>query len=151
MLVFQRHVGPGRVVVHQSEAIPTAWCSVRARNSRRYAWIGARPGGAGVPSANRSIIVTDGMAYGVQSSFLVKRESGRIQFSTEKYNLTSSNSFKAQGISNPKAIDISQHYAEADKEKKNPKGVTVSFKSGTLDKKGDWVPKSVNNPVVAPP
>ena len=91
------------------------------------------------------------MAYGVQSSFLVKRESGRIQFSTEKYNLTSSNSFKAQGISNAKAIDISQHYAEADKEKKNPKGVTVSFKSGTLDKKGDWVPKSVNNPVVAPP
>ena len=44
------------------------------------------------------------MAYGVQSSFLVKRESGRIQFSTEKYNLTSSNSFKAQGISNAKAI-----------------------------------------------
>ena len=91
------------------------------------------------------------MAYGVQSSFLVKRESGRIQFSTEKYNLTSSNSFKAQGISNAKAIDISQHYAEADKEKKNPKGITLSFKSGTLDKKGDWVPKSVNNPVVAPP
>ena len=35
---------------------------------------------------------------------------------------------------------------DADKEKKSPKGITVSFKSGTLDKKGDWVPKSVNNP-----
>merc|ERR1719446_937080 len=80
------------------------------------------------------------------SSFLVKRESGRVQFSTDKYNLTSTNSFKAQGISNAKAVDISQHYADADKEKKSPKGITVSFKSGTLDKKGDWVPKSVNNP-----
>jgi hypothetical protein len=90
---------------------------------------------------------TDGEACGVQSSFLVKRESGRVQFSTDKYNLTSTNSFKAQGISNAKAVDISQHYADADKEKKSPKGITVSFKSGTLDKKGDWVPKSVNNPV----
>jgi hypothetical protein len=114
-------------------------------------WAAVGTGKARVRSSKVSSIVTDWMAYGVQSSFLVKRESGRIQFSTEKYNLTSSNSFKAQGISNAKAIDISQHYAEADKEKKNPKGITLSFKSGTLDKKGDWVPKSVNNPVVAPP
>ena len=43
-----------------------------------------------------------------QSSFLVKRESGRIQFSSEKYNLTSQNAFKYQGIANDKAVDISQ-------------------------------------------
>ena len=36
----------------------------------------------------------------MQSSFLVKRESGRIQFSAEKYNLTSQNAFKYQGIAN---------------------------------------------------
>jgi len=114
-------------------------------------WAAVGRGKARVRSSKVSSIVTNWFSYGVQSSFLVKRESGRIQFSTEKYNLTSSNSFKAQGISNAKAIDISQHYAEADKEKKNPKGITLSFKSGTLDKKGDWVPKSVNNPVVAPP
>ena len=48
------------------------------------------------------------MVMRMQSSFLVKRESGRIQFSSEKYNLTSQNSFKYQGIANDKAVDISQ-------------------------------------------
>ena len=61
------------------------------------------------------------------SSFLVKRESGRVQFSAEKYNLTAQNSFKYQGIANDKAVDIAQYYT--DKEKKNPKGITLSTKS----------------------
>jgi hypothetical protein len=72
-----------------------------------------------------------------QSSFLVKRESGRIQFSAEKYNLTAKNAFKYQGIANGKAVDISQYYADTDKEKKNPKGITLSTKS----------PKGINAPV----
>merc|ERR1712205_98338 len=62
------------------------------------------------------------------SSFLVKRESGRIQFSAEKYNLTAKNAFKYQGIANGKAVDISQYYADTDKEKKNPKGITAPSK-----------------------
>merc|ERR1712205_175562 len=70
------------------------------------------------------------------SSFLVKRESGRIQFSAEKYNLTAKNAFKYQGIANGKAVDISQYYADTDKEKKNPKGITLSTKS----------PKGINAP-----
>merc|ERR1712127_779853 len=69
------------------------------------------------------------------SSFLVKRESGRVQFSAEKYNLTAQNSFKYQGIANDKAVDIAQYYT--DKEKKNPKGITLSTKSA----------KGVNAPV----
>lgn len=73
----------------------------------------------------------------MQSSFLVKRESGRVQFSTEKYNLTAQNSFKFQGIANGKAVDISQHYDKADKEQKNPKGISLSAKS----------PKGINAPV----
>ena len=76
-----------------------------------------------------------------QSSFLVKRESGRIQFSMEKYNLTAKNSFKYQGIANGKAVDIAQYYAETDKEKKSPKGNTLTTKS----KKG------INAPVSTPP
>eukprot|EP00277_Geminigera_cryophila_P004994 CAMPEP_0179430212 /NCGR_PEP_ID=MMETSP0799-20121207/15417_1 /TAXON_ID=46947 /ORGANISM="Geminigera cryophila, Strain CCMP2564" /LENGTH=146 /DNA_ID=CAMNT_0021206547 /DNA_START=982 /DNA_END=1422 /DNA_ORIENTATION=+ len=70
------------------------------------------------------------------SSFLVKRDCGRIQFSTEKYNLTAQNSFKFQGIANGKAVDISQYYTDADKEKKNPKGITLCTKS----------PKGINAP-----
>jgi hypothetical protein len=71
----------------------------------------------------------------VQSSFLVKRESGRVQFSAEKYNLMAKNSFKYQGIANDKAVDIAQYYT--DKEKKNPKGITLSTKSA----------KGINAPV----
>ena len=71
----------------------------------------------------------------LQSSFLVKRESGRVQFSAEKYNLMSQNSFKYQGIANEKAVDIAQYYT--DKEKKNPKGITLSTKSA----------KGINAPV----
>ena len=73
----------------------------------------------------------------MQSSFLVKRESGRIQFSAEKYNLMSQNSFKYQGIANGKAVDIAQYYQDVDKEKKNPKGITLTTKS----------PKGINKPV----
>ena len=74
----------------------------------------------------------------LQSSFLVKRESGRVQFSAEKYNLMSQNSFKYQGIANDKAVDIAQYYT--DKEKKNPKGITLTTKSA----------KGINAPVSPP-
>jgi hypothetical protein len=43
----------------------------------------------------------------VQNAFLLKKESGRIQFSKEAYNLTNQNSFKYSGIANSKAADIS--------------------------------------------
>ena len=43
----------------------------------------------------------------LQNAFLVKKESGRIQFSKEAYNLTNQNSFKYSGIANSKAADIS--------------------------------------------
>jgi hypothetical protein len=68
----------------------------------------------------------------LQSSFLVKRESGRIQFSAEKYNLMAKNSFKFQGIANGKAVDIQQYY-----DNKKPKGIVLSTKSS----------KGINKPV----
>jgi len=72
-----------------------------------------------------------------QSSFLVKSVCGSDPVTTEKYNLTAQNSFKFQGIANGKAVDISQYYTDADKEKKNPKGITLCTKS----------PKGINAPV----
>jgi large subunit ribosomal protein L28e len=41
-----------------------------------------------------------------QTSFLHKRESGRIQFTSEPCNLTNLNSFKYSGLANSKAADI---------------------------------------------
>jgi hypothetical protein len=56
--LLERAWGTRVVVLADGEAVPTAYCSVRARNGRQFAWMGASPGGAGVPSASRSISAT---------------------------------------------------------------------------------------------
>ncbi|EKX47990.1 large subunit ribosomal protein L28e, cytoplasmic [Guillardia theta CCMP2712] len=43
------------------------------------------------------------------SSFLVKRESGRIQLSKDPFNLMNKNSFKYSGLANGKSADIRQY------------------------------------------
>eukprot|EP00960_Hanusia_phi_P050700 760367-Hanusia_phi.AAC.1 len=63
-----------------------------------------------------------------QSSFLVKRESGRIQLSKDPYNLMNKNSFKYSGLANAKSADIRQY---------ENKGIVLSTK----------LPKAATSPV----
>lgn len=63
-----------------------------------------------------------------QNCFLVKRNSGRVQFTSEPFNVANVNSFKFSGLANKKAIDVSAGKVD----KKN--AVIVSVKSATKAK-----------------
>ena len=76
---------------------------------------------------------------GLQTSFLHKRESGRIQFTTEPCNLTNQNSFKYSGLANSKAIGINTATKIEKNAVKADNGVVITTKQLKSKKAGGSV------------
>eukprot|EP00292_Cryptomonas_paramecium_P021776 CAMPEP_0113664332 /NCGR_PEP_ID=MMETSP0038_2-20120614/1670_1 /TAXON_ID=2898 /ORGANISM="Cryptomonas paramecium" /LENGTH=157 /DNA_ID=CAMNT_0000579521 /DNA_START=38 /DNA_END=511 /DNA_ORIENTATION=- /assembly_acc=CAM_ASM_000170 len=75
------------------------------------------------------------------TSFLNKRESGRIQFTSEPCNLTNLNSFKYSGLANSKAADIKSSVKVENGVAKNDNGIIITTK----------IQKSKKNSVLSKP